>query len=246
MWYRVLASLALVASSFAAAKVGFYSFMSRPAVDTTPAPVGPSAVCNPGRSLFNLFGPLRQEPVEECGVRKNRQSPIDIQSDEATLAEFGHWDFQNYNRNFETICVFNTGSTVQWVLTASHRPSVAGGGLPGRYILEHIHVHWGRVGEGGSEHTVNGERYALEFHFVHYHERFANFEDALASSELDALAVLGALVEISDSYQPNPGIENLLPDFKAVEFPGTGDILPREVYNLHDLLPNDKTKFYRY
>ncbi|CAG0902059.1 unnamed protein product, partial [Cyprideis torosa] len=102
------------------------------------------------------------------------------------------------------------------------------------------------IGEGGSEHTVNGERYALEFHLVHHHERFANLDEALASLELDALAVLAVFVEISDSYQPNPGIENLLPDCKAVEFPGAGDILPRNVYNLHDLLPEDKNKFYRY
>ncbi|CAG0904077.1 unnamed protein product [Cyprideis torosa] len=130
-------------------------------------------------------------------------------------------------------------------MTASHRPSVAGGGLPARYILEQIHVHWGSVGQGGSEHTLNGERYALEFHFVHYHERFETLADAVDSLERDALAVLGVFVEISDSHQPNPGIESLLPDFEAVEDFETGDILPSEVYNLHDLLPEDKTKFYR-
>ncbi|CAG0909009.1 unnamed protein product [Cyprideis torosa] len=52
-------------------------------------------------------------------------------------------------------------------------------------------------------------------------------------------------LNISDSHQPNPGIESLLPDFEAVEDFETGDILPSEVYNLHDLLPEDKTKFYR-
>ena len=34
---------------------------------------------------------------------------------------------------------------------------MSGGGLPGTYILQQFHLHWGGVnGDPGSEHTVDG------------------------------------------------------------------------------------------
>jgi carbonic anhydrase len=35
-----------------------------------------------------------------------------------------------------------------------------GGGLPGTFLLDQMHFHW------GSEHTLNGRRYGLELHLV--------------------------------------------------------------------------------
>ncbi|CAG0887806.1 unnamed protein product [Cyprideis torosa] len=202
--------------------------------------------------MFNPLQPrqgcLEDEPeqFERCAARRNRQSPIDINTVETVPAQLPPWDFQHYGRNFETVCVFNTGDTVEWILNAPHRPSVAGAGLRGRYILEQIHVHWAGIGRGGSEHQINGESYDLEFHFVHYHERFRNFSEALSSLKLDALVVLGVFVEVSDFYPPHSGIEHLMPDFDVVQFPGSVDVLSGHIHNLQHLLPENKDTFFRY
>lgn len=37
-----------------------------------------------------------------------------------------------------------------------------GGGLPARYYLDSIHLHWGKDNDEGSEHTLDGKHFAAE------------------------------------------------------------------------------------
>ena len=40
--------------------------------------------------------------------------------------------------------------------------SIAGGGLGVRYQAKQLHLHWSKAMDRGSEHTFNGERFAME------------------------------------------------------------------------------------
>ena len=40
--------------------------------------------------------------------------------------------------------------------------SIAGGGLGARYQAKQLHLHWSKAMDRGSEHTFNGERFAME------------------------------------------------------------------------------------
>jgi carbonic anhydrase len=50
-------------------------------------------------------------------------------------------------------------------------PTLTGGPLEGTYVFDNMHFHWGEDDiEGGSEHTLNGKRYAAEVHFVTFNQ----------------------------------------------------------------------------
>lgn len=50
-----------------------------------------------------------------------------------------------------------------------------GGPLIGNYILDNIHWHWGDTDCAGSEHTLNGRRFAAEVHLVTYRSKYSEF-----------------------------------------------------------------------
>ena len=64
------------------------------------------------------------------------------------------------------------------------------GGLIGTYELEQAHLHWGARDDIGSEHTIDGKHYALEQHSVFWNKKFATPQEALNSTERDALGEL--------------------------------------------------------
>ena len=39
---------------------------------------------------------------------------------------------------------------------------ISGGGLPGTFIAEQFHFHWGAVDARGSEHSLNGQHFPME------------------------------------------------------------------------------------
>lgn len=43
-----------------------------------------------------------------------------------------------------------------------HTIKVTGGGLPGTYIVDQFHFHWGSDDTRGSEHEINGKHFAME------------------------------------------------------------------------------------
>lgn len=43
-----------------------------------------------------------------------------------------------------------------------HLSTISGGGLPATYKAVQFHLHWGRNGGPGSEHTIDGEQYPME------------------------------------------------------------------------------------
>jgi len=77
---------------------------------------------------------------------------------------------------------------VKWQLSGSL--------LKGKYILNHFHTHWGESGEYGCEHTLDGQKYAAESHFV-----FALVEENGKHIE-DKYAVWGIMLEECEESEP--------------------------------------------
>lgn len=53
----------------------------------------------------------------------------------------------------------------------THHASISGGGLVTGYKAVQFHLHWGKNGGPGSEHTIDGEQYPMEVleHMRHTH-----------------------------------------------------------------------------
>lgn len=42
---------------------------------------------------------------------------------------------------------------------------IQGGGLPGVFIAEQFHFHWGATEDRGSEHALNGKHFPMEVRY---------------------------------------------------------------------------------
>ncbi|XP_035894076.1 putative carbonic anhydrase 3 [Anopheles stephensi] len=108
-------------------------------------------------------------------------APIDINVGRSQQIELPALRWSNYESLPASIKLTNTGDTV--ILSARWNgatPSLTGGALDGRYLFSQLHFHWGRTALDGSEHTVDGYRLPLEMHVIHFAERFADQDEALA------------------------------------------------------------------
>lgn len=48
------------------------------------------------------------------------------------------------------------------MVSLGNAATVAGGGLASRYRAKQLHLHWSRALDAGSEHSLDGERFAME------------------------------------------------------------------------------------
>lgn len=89
--------------------------------------------------------------------------------------------------------------------------SLRGGPLgDDEYVLEQFHSHWGKTNDTGSEHTVDGTRYAAELHLVHWNKsKFPSFAQAAAAE--GGLAVLGIFLTVGAHHEEMAKVCNLLP-----------------------------------
>ncbi|CAH1100138.1 unnamed protein product [Psylliodes chrysocephalus] len=117
------------------------------------------------------------------------QSPIDIKK-WGMKKEFTQMiHYHNFERS-HSATISNTGHTVEVRFTDQNRyPLIIKNGiLPGEYVLDNIHFHW------GSEHTFNNKRYAFETHLVHYLRQAGSLARALQME--NGVVVLAVLSEI--------------------------------------------------
>lgn len=100
---------------------------------------------------------------------------------------------------------------------------------------------------GGSEHTVNGHRYAAEMHLVHYSTKYKDLNAAKTQS--DGLAVLGVFFELADNSTYDSRFENKFVKYLS-NIPNEGDefVIPNknEYRNILDLIRYDVKDFYSY
>ncbi|XP_037085141.1 carbonic anhydrase-like [Pollicipes pollicipes] len=167
-----------------------------------------------------------------------RQSPINIET--ATTLSDRAIDQQPLVIRYEPAApqpLTNTGTGWR-VDFDSGSSTISGGPLQGEYELAQYHCHWGRQNERGSEHTVDGRRYAAELHLVHFNKRYGSF--AAAADKEDGLAVIGLLLEIGAE---NPELRKVTDSLSTIQFAGSS---VRIAATDPDLFLPDTTRYWTY
>lgn len=169
--------------------------------------------------------------------QKDRQSPIDLVTLKAQVDKsLGPFSFSGYDKK-EKWTVQNNGHTVMVML--GNGATIAGGGLASRYRAKQLHLHWSRVLNAGSEHSLDGERLAMEMHIVHEKEDKKEAQDSK-----DEIAVLAFLVEAGSKNEDFKPLVEALSDIPRPMMSTT----MKENISLFDLLPEeeDLRKYFRY
>ncbi|XP_041583141.1 carbonic anhydrase 4 isoform X1 [Vulpes lagopus] len=177
---------------------------------------------------------------EDC--QKSRQSPINIDTTEAQVdSNLGPFSFSGYDKK-QQWRVQNNGHSVMVLL--DQEASIAGGGLSTQYRALQLHLHWSEEMDRGSEHTINGNRFAMEMHIVHEKEKRPLENEKEAQDSKDEIAVLAFLVEAGSE---NDGFQPLVDTLSSVPRPKMNTTM-KESISLFDLLPKKEKlrHYYRY
>jgi len=190
--------------------------------------------------------------VHECDG--SNQSPIDIDTlvtevdTSLDALVFFQYNQQDVGRGTLDVDTDGAGEITPYVSINFDRigefhaltPTLSGGGLTNSYDLFSTYFHWGSVDTQGSEHRIDGRAYPMEVQFMHISDEYDYDYYAYGSGELDALAGLVVLFEISDEDNPTIGsvMTALIDAWQSGE-----DV---DAFNLDLLLPTDLSDFYRY
>ncbi|XP_068749936.1 carbonic anhydrase 2-like [Montipora capricornis] len=182
-----------------------------------------------------------EDPESWEGICKTgkEQSPIDITgaTQDKALDQFALTNYDmKMNNNFTAT---NNGHSIQISLPYAKFYNVSKGGLTGTYTTVQFHLHWGKDNSKGSEHTVDGRKYAAELHFVSYNTKYSNLDASL--SHADGAAVLGVLIEVGDADNEAFSFLEIASNLTNAET--YEKIKP---FKLDPILPKDKTKYFRY
>ncbi|XP_041749389.1 carbonic anhydrase 4a [Coregonus clupeaformis] len=173
-----------------------------------------------------------------CGGRV--QSPINIVHRKTLPDErLTPFQFKQYQDSFEGL-IKNNGHSVQ--VSVPHEAYVFGGDLETPYKAVQFHLHWGKNGGPGSEHTIDGEQYPMELHIVHMKQQHSNLGDAL--KDPSGVAVLGFFYE--ESLSANRKYDPIVKALQSIRTTGTQTSL--SAVSLEQLIPPQQnlTNYYRY
>lgn len=115
-----------------------------------------------------------------------RQSPVNIDSKLCVRLSSEQSINACYPNSFPQLPVQNTGHgwKVEIPPEVMLATCLSGGPLTNKYQLLQFHCHWGPDTNSGSEHTVDGQNYPGEIHFVHWNrEKFTSVSDAVTSDK---------------------------------------------------------------
>ncbi|XP_039111928.1 carbonic anhydrase 4 [Hyaena hyaena] len=175
--------------------------------------------------------------------QKSRQSPINIVTPEAQIdPSLGSFSFSGYDKKRKWK-VQNNGHSVMVLL--EDEASVTGGGLAAQYRAKQLHLHWSERLDEGSEHTLNGVRYAMEMHIVHEKVKGTSRNEKQAQDPKDEIAVLAFFVEAGS--EENHGFQPLVEALSYVPRPNMNTTMNDSI-SLFDLLPKKETlrHYFRY
>ncbi|XP_078100839.1 carbonic anhydrase 4b [Sander vitreus] len=168
------------------------------------------------------------------------QSPVNIVTRRILLDErLTPFHFTGYQETFHGRLI-NNGHTVQLDLPSGIR--IEGGNLLTPYKAVQLHLHWGKDGGPGSEHTIDGEQFPMEMHIVHIKEEHNNLSQA--AKDQTGVAVLGFVFE--ESKSANKKFDPLINALKNITQPADRTTLTG--VSLEMLIPPQKnmTKYFRY
>ncbi|CAL8363629.1 unnamed protein product [Lota lota] len=173
-----------------------------------------------------------------CGGRA--QSPVNVVTRKTVPdGRLTPFHFHNYQQTFRS-SMKNNGHSVQ--VSLSHLATIQGGDLMTGYKAVQFHLHWGKSGGPGSEHTIDGEQYPMELHIVHMKQQYTDLSTALADP--NGIAVLGFFYE--ESRSANKKYEHIINALqKITETSSNTSLSP---ISLEQLIPSRQnlTSYYRY
>ncbi|XP_015918786.2 carbonic anhydrase 2-like [Parasteatoda tepidariorum] len=122
------------------------------------------------------------------------QSPINIDTSKTSKAK-GRQNLRlnGYETPINNVEIENNGHTIAITPRDGTRRSLDLDNV--NYSLESFHFHWGNLSTKGSEHEINGRKYAMEAHFVHRNDQ-------------GEIAVVGVFFE--ENYRKNPTLDTIL------------------------------------
>ena len=172
------------------------------------------------------------------------QSPINLTPklihEEAGLT----LDFTSrYNFKLPKARLINTGLTLELQVDGSeHPPGLTGSGVyDDMYLFDKMHLHWGSKNTIGSEHSIFGQKFPVELHFVHYNDKYKSIEEAF--DKPDGLCVVAVFLQVSNT--DNPRFNRLLSQLPSVECGGQAAPFNDQISLTH-FLPSNRKEFYRY
>ncbi|XP_031323849.2 carbonic anhydrase 4 isoform X1 [Camelus dromedarius] len=171
----------------------------------------------------------------------DQQSPINIATAKTEVdLNLRPFSFSGYDKK-QKWTVQNNGHTVMVLL--GDEATIAEGGLAARYRAKQLHLHWSEVLDWGSEHSLDGDRFAMEMHIVHEKEKGTS-RNAKAQDSKDEIAVLAFMVEAgarNENFQP------LVDVLSNISRPNTNTTM-RNSISLLDLLPKQEKlrRYFRY
>ncbi|XP_055390151.1 carbonic anhydrase 2 [Condylostylus longicornis] len=125
------------------------------------------------------------------------QSPIEISNREIEHKDdIEPLEYHGYWEPIGTALLENTGLTVLITFRGKKfQPYIMGGILNNneKYIFEQLHFHWADHDESGCEHTLEGIKYSMEAHVVHYNSKYDNFD--IAKNKNDGLLVVAFFIQ---------------------------------------------------
>ncbi|GAU88508.1 hypothetical protein RvY_01195 [Ramazzottius varieornatus] len=140
--------------------------------------------------------------------------------------------------------VTNNGHVVQFSGYFRTPPQLQGGNLPGKYIFEQMHFHWGSNATLGSEHLVDQKSFPLEVHLVHRRKN-ETMEEAVENAV--GLAVIGVMFEVAKTREaPSRHMEDIVNAVRKVTQPGTTLNVTLPYFSLNELVPNANQSYFRY
>ncbi|DAA22526.1 carbonic anhydrase 3 isoform X2 [Bos indicus] len=127
-------------------------------------------------------------------AKGENQSPIELNTKEISHdPSLKPWTASYDPGSAKTI--LNNGKTCRVVFDDTYdRSMLRGGPLAAPYRLRQFHLHWGSSDDHGSEHSVDGVKYAAELHLVHWNSKYNSYATALKHA--DGIAVVGVFLKI--------------------------------------------------
>ena len=177
------------------------------------------------------------------------QSPIALERNSSLWVILPAFKFNGYDKPLSPITLSNNGETAKLDFPTSFKtnqiPSIGSGGLLlSQYRFAQMHFHWGSsTAKGGSEHTLEGKRYAAELHLVHYNTKYGSITEAINYS--DGLAVIGVLMDVGPKI--HIGFGKIVNGLSKVKKANTKTTLPQPL-RFDELLPlpKDRKNFFQY
>ncbi|XP_055945228.1 carbonic anhydrase-like [Argiope bruennichi] len=167
------------------------------------------------------------ETYQDC--YGSNQSPIAIKTAETVIdADTGKLQMKNYDVPITKATIVNNGHSAQITPKDDVARTIEVEGSV--YTFQQLHFHWGSRYDQGSEHTLDGKRYALEAHFVH-------------TNKENAIAVVGVFFQ--SSTHNSEGFEPIVEVLSDIPFKNDFTDLKSDLV-LEELLPSNPSDYYHY